>query len=299
VSWLEHAAIIGGEQAFPTGEEVSNRSLKMTSRHRRTLLTMHASDRAVNQARDRAHQRRDLAAAGGLARAGRTRAARWAGGGTDGNERLTSITGLVLIVLLLGIGVTILRIGQLISVHLFVGLLLIGPVALKMASTGYRFARYYTKDPVYRRKGPPELILRLTAPILVLSTVGVFISGVILMFEGRAHRDPMLLIHKVSFILWGVVFAVHVLGHLPEIIAYIPGVGGPSRARELRELRNILPGMTAPQAPTGHEAPARVRGAAGRSLALIGSLVAGLTLALVLVPDFSSWTHHLAGFGDH
>jgi hypothetical protein len=73
----------------------------MTSRDRRTLLTMHASDRAVNQARSRAHQPRDLAAAGGIARAGRTRAVRWAGGGTDGNERLTSITGLVLIVLLL------------------------------------------------------------------------------------------------------------------------------------------------------------------------------------------------------
>jgi hypothetical protein len=227
----------------------------MTSRDRRTLLTVHTTDRAVNQARNRAHRPRELAAAGGPARAERPRAGRWAAGGTDGNERLTWITGLVLIVLLVVIGVTILRIGQLISVHLFVGLLLIGPVALRMASTGYRFVRYYTKDPVYRRKGPPELILRLTAPILVLSTVGVFVSGMILMFEGRAHRDPMLLIHKASFILWGVVFAVHVLGHLPEIIAYIPWVGVPSRARELRELRNSLPGMTAPQGRAGTSSP--------------------------------------------
>ncbi len=55
--------------------------------------------------------------------------------------------------LLLVIGLTILRIRQLISVHLFVGLLLIGPVALKMASTGYRFMRYYSGNRVYRRKG--------------------------------------------------------------------------------------------------------------------------------------------------
>ena len=260
---------------------------------------MHASDRAVDEARNRVHRSRDLAAAGGITRARRTRAAWWTGGGTDGNERLTSITGLVLIVLLLVIGVTILRIGQLISVHLFVGVLLIGPVTLKMASAGYRFVRYYMQDPVYRRKGPPELILRLTAPVLVLSTVGVFVSGVILMFEGRAHRDPMLLIHKVSFILWGAVFAVHVLGHLPEIIAYIPRVGGPSRARALRELRNGIPGLAAPQGRAGHELPARIPGGAGRSLALIGSLLAGLALALALVPDFGSWTHHLAGFGDH
>jgi hypothetical protein len=212
------------------------------------------------------------------------------GGGTDGNERLTSITGLVLIVLLLVIGVTILRIGQLISVHLFVGLLLIGPVALKMATTGYRFVRYYTRDAVYGRKGPPELILRLTAPVLVISTVGVLVSGVILMFEGRAHRDPMLLIHKVCFILWAVVFALHVLGHLPEVIAYIPGIGGPKRARELRELRNRIPGMAAPQGRAGQELPARVPGGAGRSVVLIGALAVGLILAIALIPDFGSWT---------
>lgn len=46
------------------------------------------------------------------------------GGGTDGNEQLTGMTGLVLVLLLAVIGVTILRKSQLISVHLFVGLLL-------------------------------------------------------------------------------------------------------------------------------------------------------------------------------
>ena len=69
------------------------------------------------------------------------------GGSTDGNEQLTAFTGAILIVLLAVLGVTILRIRQLISVHLFVGLLLLGPVALKLASTGYRFVRYYTRDP--------------------------------------------------------------------------------------------------------------------------------------------------------
>ena len=44
--------------------------------------------------------------------------------------------------LLAVIGVTIPELRQLISVHLFVGLLLLGPVALKMVSTGYRFVRY-------------------------------------------------------------------------------------------------------------------------------------------------------------
>ena len=69
---------------------------------------------------------------------------------------------------------TIPQLRQFVSVHLFVGMLLIGPVALKMASTGYRFLRYYTGNVAYRRKGPPELVLRLIGPIVVLSTVAVF-----------------------------------------------------------------------------------------------------------------------------
>ena len=51
------------------------------------------------------------------------------------------------------IGLTILFIGRLLSVHLFAGLLLIGPVGLKLASTGYRFASYYPGNAAYRFRG--------------------------------------------------------------------------------------------------------------------------------------------------
>jgi hypothetical protein len=57
-------------------------------------------------------------------------------GGTDGNERFRAIAAAILILLLAVLGITVVRIGQLISVHLFVGLLLLGPVTVKMASTG-------------------------------------------------------------------------------------------------------------------------------------------------------------------
>ena len=62
-------------------------------------------------------------------RAGRsTVLGRLTAGGSEGNERLTVWTGVVLIVLLAVIGVTILRLHTtLLSVHLFVGLLLWGP----------------------------------------------------------------------------------------------------------------------------------------------------------------------------
>jgi hypothetical protein len=186
-------------------------------------------------------------------------------GGPEGNEQLTSITGVLLIILLAGLGVTIIRIGQLIWLHLFLGLLLIGPVALKMASTGYRFVRYYTHDRVYRKKGPPTPALRLLAPGVVLTTVVVFVSGLVLLFVGPASRDTPLLIHKVSFFAWGALTALHVLGHLP-------GLG-----TTLRRAAVVREGVGVP-------------GGSGRWLALAGAIVGGLVLAIVLIPDFSIWT---------
>lgn len=192
-------------------------------------------------------------------------------GGPDGNEQLTALTGVVLLVLLAVLGVTIVFIGRLTWLHLFLGLLLIGPVGLKMASTGYRFTRYYAGGADYRRKGPPELWLRLLAPVVVLSTVIVFATGVILMIVGPAHRDPWMLLHKVSFFLWLAATGLHVLGHLLGLPAAL-------RAR-------ALDGTTR----NGGQA-----GAAGRVIALAGAIVGGLVLAIVLIPDFASWTTHLA-----
>ena len=197
-------------------------------------------------------------------------------GGPAGNEQLTAMTGVVLLVLLAVLGVTIVRIGQLTWLHLFLGLLLIGPVGLKMASTGYRFVRYYTHNPSYRRKGPPEPVLRLIAPIVVLTTVAVFASGVILLFQGPADRGSMVLIHKVSFIAWLVFTALHVLGHLPGMPAGLRAASS-DRARV-----------------AGHET-----GNAGRTIALIGALVGGVVLAIVLIPDFAAWTANSSVFHHH
>jgi hypothetical protein len=201
------------------------------------------------------------------------------GGGTAGNEQLTAVTGLLLIVLLAVLGVTILRIRQLIWLHLFLGLLLLGPVLLKMASTGYRFFRYYTKDRIYVAKGPPEVGMRLLGPVVVLSTVVVFISGIVLMFLGPAHRGLTLLIHKVSFIVWLAATALHVLGHLP-------GLGGSLRAVPMVDATSDLRNGS---------------GTVGRWIVLAGALVGGAVLAVAMIPHFSLWTapgafpHH----GDH
>ncbi|GAC1578971.1 MAG: hypothetical protein NVS3B18_12700 [Candidatus Dormibacteria bacterium] len=200
-------------------------------------------------------------------------------GGPDGNEQLTAATGVVLIVLLAALGITILRIDQLTWLHFFLGLLLIGPVALKMASTGYRFGRYYTHNPDYRRRGAPETWLRLLAPVVVLSTVVVFVSGVVLMYLGPADRDPVLLVHKASFFVWVGATALHVLGHL---------LGMPAALRAVALDRASGRGGRRTQA-----------GGTGRAITLAGAIIGGLVLAIALIPQFSIWTAHMSLLGRH
>ncbi len=204
----------------------------------------------------------------------RPRAERLAGGGTSGNERLTAATGAVLVGLLGVIGVTIISLRPLLSVHLFVGMLLIGPVVLKLGSTGYRFVRYYTGNPSYRRKGaPPQLQRLIIAPVVVVSTVVVLASGVALLLVGPDSRGTLLPIHKASFFIWIVFTALHVLAHLPAL------------PRALR-------------ADYGASAPWRdeIGGRSGRVFSLAGALTAGAVLAILLIPQFAPW---LAARGLH
>jgi hypothetical protein len=193
------------------------------------------------------------------------------GGGIDGNEQLTAMTGSILIVLLAVLGLTIVRIGQMLWLHLFLGLLLLGPVLLKMSSTGYRFFRYYTRAAIYRAKGPPMPALRAMGPIVVLTTLAVFVTGVVLLFNGPRNRGELVLIHKVSFIVWLVFMALHVLAHLPAL-------GRSLRAVPIAAEEAGLP----PQAARS--------GATARWIALSGAIVAGAVLAIVLIPHFGAWT---------
>ena len=95
-------------------------------------------------------------------------------GGVPGNERLTAEMGAVLFVLLAVLGLTIPMVRSLMYEHVFLGMLLIPPVALKLASTGYRFVRGCTKDPAYRLAGQPAPLERVIAPLVVAGTLAVF-----------------------------------------------------------------------------------------------------------------------------
>lgn len=134
-------------------------------------------------------------------------------GGTRGNERLTAEVGAVLFVLLAALGLTIPFVHPLLTEHVFLGMLLIPPVVLKLASTGYRFVRYYTGDRAYRAAGPPRPLLRVLAPVVVLSTIVVFASGVLLLVAGL-RNGPLGFVHRASFIIWFGATAIHVMAYV-------------------------------------------------------------------------------------
>ena len=158
-------------------------------------------------------------------------------GGADGNQRLTAATGAVLLVLFAAEGVTILAVRQLLTLHFFLGMLLIGPVLLKAGATRYRFIRYYTGAPDYRRKGPPALPLRLLGPFVLLTSLAVVGTGVVLGYAGR-DVGLWLFAHKAAFVLWFAVMTIHVLVYvwqLPRLIA------GDLRSSAGYRARGVLP----------------------------------------------------------
>lgn len=186
-------------------------------------------------------------------------------GGPLGNERLTAATAAVLLVLLAAEGVTIVFLGPLLAVHLFLGMLLIPPVLLKLATTGYRFARYYAGSRAYRERGAPHLLLRAMGPLLVLSTLAVFGTGVALLIEGP-KPETLILVHKVSFFVWLALMGVHVLAHIQPL---------PMLARA-----DWWP------APAGGP---ELTGATARRAVLVAALAAGIGLAAVTASLIGPW----------
>jgi hypothetical protein len=174
----------------------------------------------------------------------------------------------VLLALFAAEGLTILAIHRLITVHFFLGMLLIGPVVLKVASAGYRFTRYYTGAAGYRRKGPPAPLLRLLGPFVLATSLGVLGTGVLLAITGTA-AGPSLFLHKACFVLWFGVMTIHVLAYARRL----PRTVGP-------DLRG----------PAGlHRAGRVLAGRRARWLLLAASVLGGLLIALLTVHLAAPW----------
>lgn len=155
-------------------------------------------------------------------------------------------------------GATIPFIRSLLSVHVFVGMLLLGPVALKLASTGYRFVRYYTRCREYVAAGPPAPLMRvLVAPVLVLSTLTLFGSGALLL--ASPHRGAVVGLHKASFVVWFFACAIHVLAYA------------------LRTMRHLV--------------GTRAAGSVARVVLVLAAVGAGAVVAVATYPLASPWLH--------
>jgi hypothetical protein len=133
------------------------------------------------------------------------------------NKRMTAVAGAVLFVLIIAELVITANLRGMISEHIFVGVLLAGPIIIKMCSTGYRFFKYYRKSPDFVKAGPPNILLRLLAPFLVLMTVLVFISGFGLVLGGHTYERLFIKIHAASVALWLPLLAVHVYAYVRKV----------------------------------------------------------------------------------
>ena len=189
-------------------------------------------------------------------------------GEAEGNKRLTALTGIVLLVLFAAEGVTILSVHRLLTLHFFLGMLLIGPVVVKACSTIYRFLRYYTGAAEYRRMGPPAPLLRLLGPVVLVTSVAVVGTGVILALSGPGGH-PWLFLHKAAFVLWFGAMTVHVLAYVWRL---------PRLARGDLASR------------TGRRASEVLAGRAARWLLLTASVLAGLLLAVLTIHWSGAWT---------
>ncbi len=135
--------------------------------------------------------------------------------GVIGNERLTALVSLVLLVLIIVELVTSAKLDIWLPAHTVVGVLLVGPLLVKMGSTFWRFLRYYTRAPAYVRRGPPPLVLRVLGPVLLITTLVMAGSGIGLVAIGPIQ--PFLLVHVFSALLWLSLIAVHSLAHFRQV----------------------------------------------------------------------------------
>src|SRR5580693_2025505 len=103
------------------------------------------------------------------------------------------MTGAVLLVLFVAECLTLLNIGNLLTLHVFLGMLLLGPVGLKIGSTLWRFTRYYTGSAAYVRKGPPAPLQRVTGAVVIVIHLASYVPKLPRMLSGRVDHASHLL----------------------------------------------------------------------------------------------------------
>lgn len=183
----------------------------------------------------------------------------------DGNARLTGAVGVLLLApVAVELATVLLGVHTFMSWHVFVGLALIPIVLLKLATTGWRFVRYYMRSRAYVKHGPPQLAMRLLAPLFVVATVVVFGSGVAMGFLHGHGLEIARRLHGPASVVWLSLLGLHVLVYLGRAMK--------STADDVR-----LPDRKP------------VRGKTARLYALAAAVVLGLVLGAAFVPAQHRW----------
>jgi hypothetical protein len=183
----------------------------------------------------------------------------------DGNERLTAAIGVLLLVpIAVELATILLGVHSFMSLHVFVGVALIPPVLLKLGSTGWRFLRYYTRSGAYVAHGPPQLAMRVLAPLFVAATIVLFGSGVAMgVLHGNALQFARRL-HGPTSVIWLSLVGLHVLVYLERALT--------SGSRDLRLATR-----------------AAVAGATWRGYAIAAALILGNVAGAATIPSQHRW----------
>jgi hypothetical protein len=200
--------------------------------------------------------------------------------GPAGNAQLTAWIGLLLLALAVVELVTLIDVRGLLSWHVVVGVLLGAVAALKIASAGWRFVRYYGRNRPYRQAGPPPLLLRILGPLVILGTVTVLGTGLWLIAVGPdggrrtlvtllGQRIDFVSLHQASFVVFAVAAGLHLLAR------FVPAV--------------VL------ATERGHRGDARLRGRGPRIAVLVVALVAGALAAGLILPAGAPWQDERRG----
>lgn len=187
------------------------------------------------------------------------------GANPGGNERLTAAIGvLVLAPVVVEIATVLLGVHTFMSLHVFVGLALIPAVLLKLTSTGWRFARYYTRNRAYIALGPPQIVMRVIAPLFVTATVALFGSGIGMgILQGSALQIARR-VHGPASAIWLALLGLHVLVYVKRALIRAGG--------------DLLPAKRT-----------YVRGTAARICLLAIAVICGLALGGATVPSQHRW----------
>lgn len=130
-----------------------------------------------------------------------------------GNERLTALAGLALLLLFASEVATTAALRALLSAHILIGVALAFPLAVKLVSVGYRFIGYYSGQPAFVRRGPPQLALRILAPALLAMTLLLVGTGLALVVVAPDRSELLRGVHGLSALLWLPLFVLHTVAY--------------------------------------------------------------------------------------